>query len=71
MALKKNQVITLKIEDITNLGFGVGRYMGEVIFVSDTVPGDEAECVVIKPYKSYSIARPTRWQRKKKRWRPR
>ena len=61
MALKKNQVITLKIEDITNLGFGVGRYMGEVIFVSDTVPGDEAECVVIKPYKSYSIARPTRY----------
>ena len=56
MSLKKNQVITLKIEDITNLGFGVGRYGGEVVFVSDTIPLDEVECTVIKPYKSYSIA---------------
>jgi 23S rRNA (uracil1939-C5)-methyltransferase len=61
MALRKNQVITLKIEDITNLGFGVGRYLGEVVFVSDTVPGDEVECTVIKPYRSYSIARPKRY----------
>ena len=61
MSLKKNQVITLKIEDITNLGFGVGRYGGEVVFVSDTVPLDEVECTVIKPYKSYSIAKPKRY----------
>ena len=61
MALRKNQSITLKIEDITNLGFGVARCSGEVVFVSDTVPGDEVECVIIKPYKSYSIARPTRY----------
>ncbi|MBQ7356966.1 MAG: 23S rRNA (uracil(1939)-C(5))-methyltransferase RlmD [Clostridia bacterium] len=61
MSLKKNQNITLKIEDITNLGFGVGRYGGEVVFVSDTVPLDEVECTIIKPYKSYSIARPTRY----------
>ena len=61
MSLKKNQSIALKIEDITNLGFGVGRYDGEVVFVSDTVPLDEVECTVIKPYKSYSIAKPTRF----------
>ena len=61
MALKKNQAITLKIEDITNLGFGVGRHGGEVVFVSDTVPGDEVLAVVIKPYSSYSIAKPTRY----------
>ena len=61
MVLKKNQTITLKIEDITNLGFGVGRHGGEVVFVSDTVPGDEVEAVVIKPHSSYSIAKPMRY----------
>jgi 23S rRNA (uracil1939-C5)-methyltransferase len=61
MSLKKNEIITLKIEDITNLGFGVGRYAGEVVFVSDTVPLDVVECVIIKPHKSYSIARPTKY----------
>lgn len=61
MALQKNQKISLKIEDITNLGFGVGRHLGEVVFVADAVPGDEVECTVIKPYKSYSIARVTEY----------
>lgn len=55
--LKKNDIITLKIEDLTNLGFGVGRHTGMVVFVSDTVPGDECEVRIIKPSKSYSIGR--------------
>ena len=55
--LKKNDVIQLNIEDLTNLGFGVGRYDGQVVFVSDCVPGDIARVKIIKPNKSYCIAR--------------
>ncbi|MBR2431675.1 MAG: 23S rRNA (uracil(1939)-C(5))-methyltransferase RlmD, partial [Clostridia bacterium] len=46
------------ITDITNLGFGVGRHDGLVIFVSGAVPGDVAEVKIIKVNKSYAIARP-------------
>ena len=55
--LKKNDVIKLNIDDLTNLGFGVGRYGGEVVFVSDTVPGDTVMAKIIKAAKSYSVAR--------------
>ena len=43
MAFKKNQTVTVEINDITDLGFGVGRVDGAVVFVSDTVPGDVCE----------------------------
>ena len=55
--LKKNDVIKLKIDDLTNLGFGVGRHTGMVIFVSDAVPGDECEIRIIKINKSYAVGR--------------
>ena len=55
--LKKNDTLTLEITDITNLGFGVGRCDGLVVFVSGAVPGDAAEVKVIKVNKSYAIAR--------------
>ena len=40
MNLRKNDVVTSEIIDITNLGFGVAKVDGIVIFVSDCVPGD-------------------------------
>jgi len=55
--LKKNDIINLKIESITNLGFGVGRHEGLVIFVSDAVTGDEAEVKIIKLTPSYVVGR--------------
>ena len=57
MKLKKNDTLTLKIEDITNLGFGVAKHEGAVIFVSDTVPGDVVEAKIIKATSSYYVAR--------------
>ena len=57
MRLKKNDTLTVTVEDITNLGFGVARHSGEVIFISDTVPGDVAEIKIIKVSSSYSVAR--------------
>ncbi len=56
--LKKNDIVTLKICDLTNLGFGVGRCEdGFVIFVSDTVTGDECEVKIIKVNSSYAVGR--------------
>ncbi len=55
--LKKNDVIRLEICDLTNLGFGVGRYDGQVVFVSDTVPGDVIDAKIIKVNKSYAVGR--------------
>lgn len=54
---KKNDTVTLKIEDITDLGFGVGRLFGVVVFVADTVPGDVIEAKIIKVNNSYLVAR--------------
>ncbi len=57
MKLKKNQILDLEITDITNLGFGVARQNGQVIFVSDCVPCDKVKAKVIKVTSSYSVAR--------------
>ena len=57
MAFKKNQTVTVEINDITDLGFGVGRVDGFVIFVGDTVPGDVCEVRIIKVNKSYLVGR--------------
>ena len=57
MKLKKNDVITTEIIDITNLGFGVAKVDGAVIFVSDTVPGDIAKIKIIKLGSSYLVGR--------------
>ena len=55
--LKKNDIITLEISDLTNLGFGVGRYSGLVIFVSDAVTGDFCDVKIIKVNSSYAVGR--------------
>lgn len=55
--LQKNDIITLDIEDITNLGFGVGKHGGAVVFVSDAVTGDKAEVKIIKTASSYYVGK--------------
>ena len=57
MAFKKNQCVTVEINDLTDLGFGVGRADGAVVFVSDTVPGDVCEVKLIKVNKTYLVGR--------------
>ena len=57
MAFKKNQCVTVEINDITDLGFGVGRVDGAVVFVSDTVPGDVCQVKLIKVNKTYLVGR--------------
>ena len=55
--LKKNDTLKLEINDITNLGFGVGKHDGQVIFVNDAVPGDFVETKIIKITSSYAVGK--------------
>lgn len=57
MSLKKNDVFTSEIIDITNLGFGVAKHEGAVVFVSGAVPGDVARIKVIKIGSSFMVGR--------------
>ena len=53
----KNDIIPLTIDGITDLGFGVGRHEGMVVFVADTVPGDRCRVRIIKVNSSYLVGR--------------
>ena len=57
MKLKKNDLIEAEISDITNLGFGVCRVDGAVVFVSGAVPGDVCKVKIIKIGSSFSVGR--------------
>ena len=55
--LKKNDVLTVTVEDMTNLGFGVAKHCGAVIFIADTVTGDVCEIQIIKAAASYYVGK--------------
>ena len=57
MKLRKNDIFEAEIIDITNLGFGVAKRDGEVIFVSDTIPGDKVKVKIIKAQSSFAVGR--------------
>ena len=57
MSLRKNDVFETEIIDITNLGFGVCKVDGAVIFVSGAVPGDICRVKIIKVGASFSVGR--------------
>lgn len=52
--LKKNEIIRLKIDGITNEGNGVGRYEGMAVFVPFTALGDEISCKIVKLKKTFA-----------------
>ncbi len=55
--MNKGEKITLEIDDINNLGCGVGRVDGKVVFVKGAVGGDTVSATLIKDNKSFSVAR--------------
>ncbi|MBO5280699.1 MAG: 23S rRNA (uracil(1939)-C(5))-methyltransferase RlmD [Clostridia bacterium] len=56
---QKNEIYTLKIEEINNLGAGVSHLpdSGIVVFVNGAVTGDLVEAKLIKVNKTYCVAR--------------
>lgn len=60
--LKKNDIVEIEIEEINNLGCGVGHVTengacGRVIFVRDAVTGDRISAQIIKVNKSYLVGK--------------
>ncbi len=54
---KKNDRVTVTIEDIGNDGEGIGRADGYTLFVKDAVIGDTVEARITKCKKNYGYAR--------------
>ena len=57
MGLKKNDCVTITIEDMGMEGEGIGHYDGCTLFVKDTVIGDTAVVKIMKMKKNYVYAR--------------
>lgn len=55
--MEKNQIVTVKIEDMTENGEGIGKVDGYTLFLKDAVIGDVVEAKVMKAKKSYGYAR--------------
>ncbi len=52
----ENEEITLKIDNFSNLGFGIARQDGQVVFVANACPGDTVEAKIDKVCKNYVYA---------------
>lgn len=57
MEYKKNDILTVKIEDIGNDGEGIGKVDGYTLFVKDAVIGDTVRCKIMKAKKNYAYAK--------------
>ena len=55
--LKKNDIISLEITDVTNEGNGVGRYNDMAVFVPAVAVGDVISCRIVKVKSSYCYGR--------------
>ena len=53
--LKKNDVIEIKIDDISVEGAGIGRHEGQIVFVQKALPGERVKVKVIKAKKNFAV----------------
>lgn len=57
MEMKKNDLFTVEIEDLSDTGEGIGKQEGFIWFIKDTVIGDVVEAKAMKMKKNYGFAR--------------
>ena len=43
--MQENEIVNLHIESFSNLGYGIARQDGKVVFVSNACPEDEIEAL--------------------------
>ena len=56
--LRKNEIVTLRIEDMSDEGLGIGHTdEGVAVFVKDTVIGDSVRASITKVKKTYAFGR--------------
>ncbi len=54
--MQRNDILTLTIDKISNLGTGIAKFDGEVIFVSGSCPDDVVKAKINKVSKNYAEA---------------
>lgn len=54
--MQVGDILKVKIESLSNLGFGIAKVNGFVIFVENACPGDELNIKITKTTKSYANA---------------
>lgn len=57
MSYVKNQIVTVKIEDMGADGEGIGKVDGYTLFVKDALIGDVVDAKIVKAKKNYAFAR--------------
>ena len=57
VAYKKNNIVTVSIDDVGNDGEGIGKVEGYTLFVKDAVIGDTVEARITKCKRNYGYAR--------------
>src|SRR5699024_10683888 len=55
--VRKNETITIEIEDLTHEGNGVGKIDGYPLFIPNVLPGEKAEIKVVKANKRFGYGR--------------
>ena len=54
---RKNDMVTVTIEDVGMDGEGIGKADGYTLFIKDAVIGDLVEAKIMKAKKNYAYAR--------------
>ena len=54
--MRKNEILSVKIGDMNNLGYGIGHVDGLTVFVRGGVVGEDVSAKVIKVTKTYAVA---------------
>ena len=55
--IKKNDIYTIEITDMTHEGQGVGKIEGFTVFIEGVLPGELAEIKIIKVTKNYAVGK--------------
>lgn len=55
--MKKNEQYTVECLSLTDLGAGVCKVDGQVVYVYDFLPGEQADIRIIKTYSKYAIGK--------------
>lgn len=57
LPIEKNETITVSIIDLSHDGLGVAKVEGYPLFIENTLPGEEAEVLVLKVGKKFGFAK--------------
>ena len=55
--MKKDDLIEVTIEDLSEEGTGIGKFEGMTFFIKDAVIGDRVRAKIMKMKKNYGFAR--------------